>query len=66
MILQRLFLGENNCFYNLQFGFCLNFSTNNTLLGIIESTQTDLDNCDFAAVVFIDNFDTVDHDNLLK
>ena len=68
---QRLnnFLEETNCFYNLQFGFRLNLSTNNALLSIIENIQTDLDNGDFAAGVFIDlkkAFDTVDHDNLLK
>ena len=68
---QRLnkFLEENNCFYNLQFGLRLNLSTNNALLSIIENIQTDLDNGDFAAGVFIDlkkAFDTVDHDILLK
>ena len=68
---QRLnkFLEETNCFYNLQFGFHLNLSTNNALLFIIENIQTDLDNGDFAAGVFIDlkkAFDTVDHDILLK
>ena len=68
---QRLnnFLEETNCFYNLQFGFRLNLSTNNALLSIIENIQTDLDNGDFAAGVFIDlkkAFDTVDHDILLK
>ena len=68
---QRLnkFLEESNCFYNLQFGFRLNLSTNNALLSIIENIQTDLDNGDFAAGVFIDlkkAFDTVDHDILLK
>ena len=62
-------LEETNRFYNLQFGFCLNLSTNNALLSIIENIQTDLDNGDFAAGVFIDlkkAFDTVDHDILLK
>ena len=63
------FLEENNCFYNLQFGFRLNLSTNNSLLSIIENIQTDLDNGDFAEGVFNDlktAFDTVDHDILLK
>ena len=68
---QRLnkFLEESNCFSNLQFGFYLNLSTNNALLSIIENIQTDLDNGDFAAGVFIDlkkAFDTVDHHILLK
>ena len=68
---QRLnnFLEETNFFYNLQFGFRLNLSPNNALLSIIENIQTDLDNGDFSAGVFIDlkkAFDTVDHDILLK
>ena len=68
---QRLnkFLEKSNCFYNLQFRFRLNLSTNNALLSIIENIQTDLDNGDFAAGVFIDlkkAFHTVDHDILLK
>ena len=68
---QRLnkFLEETNCFYNLQFGFCLNLDTNNALLSIIENIQTDVDNGDFAAGVFIDlkkAFGTVDHILLKK
>ena len=53
---QRLnkFPEESNCFYNLQFGFRLNLSTNNVLFSTIENIQTDLDNGDFAAGVFID------------
>ena len=46
--------GEGNCFYNFYFGFRLNLSTDNTLLSIIGDIQTDLDNDDFAAGVFID------------
>ena len=44
-------------------------STNNGLLSIIENIQTDLDNKDFAAGVFVDlkkAFDTVNHDILHK
>ena len=68
---QRLnkFLEETNCFYNLQFGFHLNLSTNTALLSIIENIQIDLDNRDFAAGVFIDlkkAFGTVVHHILLK
>ena len=53
---QRLnkFLEETNGFYNLKFGFRLNLSTNNVLLSIIGNIQTDLDNGDFTASVFID------------
>ena len=68
---QRLnkFLEETNCFYNLQFRFHLNLGTNNALLSIIENIQTDQDNGDFAAGVFIDlkkAFDSDYHDILLK
>ena len=51
------------------FRFRLNLSTNNALLSIIENIQTDLDNGNFSAGVFIDlkkAFDIVDHDILLK
>ena len=67
-ILNRV-LEETNCFYNLQFGFHLNLSTNNALLFVIENIQTDLDNGNFAAGVLIDLkkvFDKVSHDILLK
>ena len=63
------FLEWINCFYNLNFRFRINLSTNNALLSIIENIQTDLDNGNFSADVFIDlkkAFDIVDHDILLK
>ena len=68
---QRLnkFLEEKNCFYNLQFGFRLNLSTNNALLSIIENILTDLDNGNFVVSVFIDfkkAFDIIEHDILPK
>ena len=53
---------RTNCFYNLQFGFHPNLSTSNALLFIIENTQTNLDNWNFAGGVFNDfkkGFDTV-------
>ena len=63
------FLEGINCFYNLHIRFRLNHNTNNALLSVTENTQTDLDNEDFTAGVFIDlkkAFDIVDHDILLK
>ena len=59
------FLEENNCFYDIQFGFRLNVSTDNALLSIIENIQTHLDNREIVAGIYIDlkkAFDTVDHD----
>ena len=44
--------------------FRLNFSTNNTLMPIVENIQTQLDDGKYSAGVFVDlkkAFDTVDH-----
>ena len=65
----NLFLEQHRCFYTFQFGFRLNFSTNNALMSIVENIQASLDDGNFAAGVFVDlkkAFDTVDHDILLK
>ena len=62
------FLEQHKVFYTLQFGFCLNTSTNNALMSITENIQTHLDKNELAARAFIDLgkvFDTVDHDILL-
>ena len=64
-----LFLETHNCYYLFQFGFRLNFSTNNALNSIAENIQTQLDDGKYSAGVFIDlkkAFDTVDHNILLK
>ena len=66
---QRLnnFLEQQKCFYPFQFGFRLNFSTNNALMSIVENIQNLLDKGEYAAGVFVDlkkAFDTVDHDIL--
>ena len=37
------FLDQQKCFYNLQFGFRFNISTNNALMLIIENIQSSLD-----------------------
>ena len=68
---QRLnqFLELHNCFYAFQFGFRLNYSTNNALMSIVENIQTQLDNGKFAAGIFVDlkkAFDTVDHEILVN
>ena len=48
------FLEKNNCFYDIQFGFRLNVSTDNALLSIIENIQTHLDNREIVAGIYID------------
>ena len=65
----NLFLETRNCYYPFQFGFRLNFSTNNALMSIAENIQTQLDDGKYSAGVFVDlkkAFDTVDHNILLK
>ena len=65
----NLFLETRNCYYPFQFGFRLNFSTNNALMSIVENIQTQLDDGKYSAGVFVDlkkAFDTVDHNILLK
>ena len=62
------FLEQHKVFYALDFGFCLNTSTNNALMPIINNIQTHLEKNELTARVFIDlrkAFDTVDYYNLL-
>ena len=62
------FLEQHKVFYTLQFGFCLNTSTNNALMSITENIQTHLDKNELTVRVFIDlrkAFDAVYHDILL-
>ena len=59
------FLEQHKVFYALQFGFCLNTSTNNALMAMTENIQN---KNELTARVFIDlrrAFDTADHDILL-
>ena len=63
------FLEQEACFYILQIGFCLNCSTNNSLMSVIENIQTQLDDNKYTAGVFADlekAFDTVDHDTFIE
>ena len=41
------FLEFQDCYYPFQFGFCLNFSTNNALMSIVANVQTQLHNGHF-------------------
>ena len=65
----NLFLETRNCYYPFQFGFRLNFSTNNALMSIVENIKTQLDDGKYLAGVFVHltkAFDTIDHNKLLK
>ena len=63
---QRLnfFIKQWNCYYPFQFGIRLNYSTSSGLMSIVENIQTQLENGEFVAGVFVDlrkAFNTVDH-----
>ena len=63
------FLEQETCFYSLQLGFRLNCSANNAFMSITENIQTNLDNSEYVAGVFVDlkkSFATVDHDILIE
>ena len=53
---QRLnfFLEQCNCSYSFQFGFRSNYSANSALISIVENTQMQLNNREFAAGVFVE------------
>jgi len=62
------FLQKNKVFYENQFGFRLNLSTNDALICILDSLQSQIDKGNFSCGIFIDikkAFDTVDHGILL-
>ena len=50
----NFFLEKKQIYYNFQFGFRSNFSTNNALLSIVENIQSHLDKNKFCAGVFVD------------
>ena len=53
-LLPLTFVDEgNNCFYDFQFGFRLNFSTNTALMSVIESIQNKQDQGKYAAGVLL-------------
>ena len=65
----NIFLEKKQIYYNFQFGFRSNFSTNNALLSVVEGIQSHLDKNKFCAGVFFDlkkAFDTIDHHILLQ
>ena len=62
----NVFLEKKHIYYNFQFGFRSNFSTNNSLLSIVESIQSHLDKNKLWFRVFVGSFDTVDHHIMLQ
>ena len=63
------FFEKCDVFYKLQFGFRKKYSTNHSLLSIVESIRDNLDDKTFSCGVFVDlqkAFDTVNHTILLK
>ena len=63
------FLEANSIFYEQQFGFRNNHSTNHALIQITEKIRQALDKNEYACGTFIDlqkAFDTVNHEILLK
>ena len=65
----NFFLEQHNHLYPYQFGFHIDYSTNNALIRIAERIQKQLDTGNYIAGVFVDLkkvFDTVDHIILLE
>ena len=63
------FLEANSIFYEQQFGYCNNHSTNHALIQITEKIHQALDKNEYACSNFIDlqkAFDTVNHEILFK
>ena len=63
------FLNKSNLFYRLQFRFIRpNYSTTRVLISLTETIRKNLDEGNFACVIFVDvlkAFDAVEHDILL-
>ena len=52
----KLFLETHNYYYPFQFGFRLNFSTNNALMSFAKNIQTQLDDGKYSAGIFVDYY----------
>ena len=63
------FFEQHNHLHTYQSGFCIDYSTNNALMTILERIQKQLDAGNYTPGVFGDlkkAFDTVDHNILLE
>ena len=63
------FTEENGLLYQARYGFCKSHSTQQAILGIINTIQTNTDKCLFSCDILIDSkkaFDTVNHGILLN
>ena len=63
------FIEEKNILYESQYGFRKNMSTSLAILELVENITTSIDDCKSTVGIFIDlkkDFDTVDHDILIK
>ena len=64
-----IFLKQNKAFYNYQFGFRNNHSTNHALIGITEQIRNVCDRNLYTCGVYLDlqkEFDTVKYEILLE
>ena len=63
------FLWKNSLIFKRQFGFRSDYTSNNTIVSLVESIKKYIDNDNYVCSVFIDlekTFDTVDHHILLQ
>ena len=63
------FLWKNSLIFKRQFGFRSDYTSNNTIVNLVESIKKYIDNDNYVCSVFIDlekTFDTVDHHILLQ
>ena len=59
------FLNNNNIIYNLQFRFRQQYSTSRALINITENIRKAVDGGNIGCEVFLEAFDTVNHQILL-